>query len=193
MALRAVRRVYDDANAALFAGKLRPPALQLSDSVGRLGCYVHKSRTLELARPLLVEHGWNVLVEVLHHEMAHQFVHEVLGVHDESAHGPAFRRVCQERGIDARAAGLPDPADPAETHVLERIAKLLALAESANEHEASAAMSAAQRLMLSTTWNRYCSARPRFTATSTSVVRAVACRKVSDCSRASSRITSSWR
>jgi hypothetical protein len=148
MALRAARRVYDDTNAALFGGKLRPPALELSDSASRLGCYVHSSRTLQLARPLLVDHGWNVLVEVLRHEMAHQFVHEVLGVHDETAHGPAFRRVCQERGIDARAAGMPDAADPAETHVLERIAKLLALAESANQHEASAAMSAAQRLML---------------------------------------------
>ncbi|HYP90606.1 MAG TPA: DUF2786 domain-containing protein, partial [Polyangiaceae bacterium] len=38
--------------------------------------------------------------------------------------------------------------DAAEQHLLSRIAKLLALAESSNEHEAQAAMSAAQRLML---------------------------------------------
>ena len=64
-----------------------------------------------------------------------------------AAHGPEFRRVCAERSIDARAAGAP--ARPAgEDHVLDRIAKLLALAESPNEHEAQAAMSAAQRLML---------------------------------------------
>jgi hypothetical protein len=98
---------------------------------------------------LLVKHGWGVLEEVLKHEMAHQYVDEVLRVRDEPAHGPAFRRICEERGIDARAAGAPDvPGETASSPVLERIAKLLALAESPNEHEAQAAMSAAQRLML---------------------------------------------
>ena len=78
-----------------------------------------------------------------------QYVDEVLCVRDEPAHGPAFKRVCEERGIDARAAGAPQvPQDAAQNPVLERIAKLLALAESPNEHEAQAAMSAAQRLML---------------------------------------------
>jgi hypothetical protein len=106
-------------------------------------------RTLELSPDLLVKFGWGVLEEVLKHEMAHQYVDEVLCIRDEPAHGPAFRRVCDERGIDARAAGAPH-ADPAAASnpVLERIAKLLALAESPNEHEAQAAMSAAQRLML---------------------------------------------
>jgi hypothetical protein len=82
-------------------------------------------------------------------------VDEVLGITGESAHGPAFRRVCQERGIDARASGAPDAsdADAAGDHVeeqaaLDKIARLLSLAESSNEHEAQAAMSAAQRLML---------------------------------------------
>ena len=42
---------------------------------------------------------------------------------------------------------LPPPIAPRD-HVLDRIAKLLALAGSPNEHEAQAAMSAAQRLML---------------------------------------------
>jgi hypothetical protein len=97
---------------------------------------------------LLAEHGWGVLVEVLKHEMAHQYVDEVLGVRDEAAHGPEFRRVCAERGIDARAAGAPSAATGERDHVLERVAKLLALAQSSNEHEAQAAMSAAQRLML---------------------------------------------
>ena len=73
-----------------------------------------------------------MLVEVLKHEMAHQFVDEVLGVHDEPDHGPVFRQVCDERGIDARAAGAPD-ADRARDHVLDRIAKLLALAGSPND------------------------------------------------------------
>jgi hypothetical protein len=96
----------------------------------------------------LQSHGWSALEEVLKHEMAHQFVDEVLQIRDESAHGPAFRKVCEERGIDARAAGAPEANEGASHPILERIAKLLALAESPNEHEAQAAMSAAQRLML---------------------------------------------
>lgn len=145
--LRAVRRVYEDLNSSLFKERLRTPTFEFSDAEGRLGRWSNEHRTLELRRTLLTEHGWGVLVEVLKHEMAHQFVDEVLGVHDEADHGPVFRKVCDERGIDARAAGAP-AADRARAHVLDRIAKLLALAESSNEHEAQAAMSAAQRLML---------------------------------------------
>ncbi len=147
LSLLAVRRVYEDLNETLFDERLRMPAFALSDAEGRLGRWSSADRTLELRRTLLTEHGWGVLVEVLKHEMAHQFVDEVLGVDDEPDHGPVFRNVCEERGIDARAAGMP-AADRKRDHVLERIAKLLALAESPNEHEAQAAMSAAQRLML---------------------------------------------
>ncbi|HEX6273263.1 MAG TPA: DUF2786 domain-containing protein [Polyangiaceae bacterium] len=148
LSLRAVRRVYDDLNVSLFKERLRAPAFELSDAAGRLGRWASARRTLEISRTLLVEHGWGVVVEVLKHEMAHQFVDEVLDVREEADHGPVFRQVCAERGIDARAAGAPVPADRSRDHVLERIAKLLALAESPNEHEAQAAMSAAQRLML---------------------------------------------
>jgi hypothetical protein len=61
--------------------------------------------------------------------------------------------VCAERGIDARAAGAPavgEQSAPAreEQAALEKIARLLTLANSPNEHEAHAAMAAAQRLML---------------------------------------------
>ena len=105
---------------------------------------------IEIARSLLLDHGWGVLVEVLKHEMAHQYVDEILGQPDEAMHGAVFRAVCEERGIDASAAGVPSVhADTSvDQHLLTRIAKLLALAESSNEHEAQAAMSAAQRLML---------------------------------------------
>jgi hypothetical protein len=148
-ALRAIHKTYEQVNGALFRFKLRAPAFELTDSSDRLGRWVPAHRTLELARDLLLSHGWGVLEEVLKHEMAHQYVDEVLLVRDEPAHGPVFRRICEERGIDARAAGAPDTqAEAGNNPVLERIAKLLALAESPNEHEAQAAMSAAQRLML---------------------------------------------
>lgn len=147
-AVRAIHDSYESINGSLFRFKLQPPALELVESSERLGRWVPAARTVELSRDLLLQHGWGVLLEVLKHEMAHQYVDEVLGVRDEPAHGPAFRKVCEERGIDARAAGAPVASEEAPHPVLDRISKLLALAESPNEHEAQAAMGAAQRLML---------------------------------------------
>lgn len=150
LALHAVRRTYDDLNGTFFRWRLVPPGFELVDVASRLGRWVGENRLLELSRALLLEHGWGALVEVLKHEMAHQYVDEVLGAPDEHSHGPAFRKVCEERGFDARAAGIPPGKDAPDeqARVIERIAKLLALAESPNEYEAQAAMSAAQRLML---------------------------------------------
>jgi hypothetical protein len=147
--LRAVRRAYGDLNETFFKGRLRRPPLELSETTGRLGRWVNAPRRIEIARSLIATDGWGVVIEVLKHEMAHQYVDEVLRETEESAHGPSFRRVCEERGIDGRAVGMPSAGNAAAPGpMLDRIAKLLALAESANEHEARAAMAAAQRLML---------------------------------------------
>jgi hypothetical protein len=151
-AVHAIVRTWEDLNGQLFKFQLRRPAIMLVDSSARLGLWHGGLRVIEIARSLLTDHGWGVLVEVLKHEMAHQYVDEVLGQPDDSMHGSVFRRVCEERGIDSSAAGVPAAAEvgqgDVDQHMLERVAKLLALAESSNEHEAQAAMSAAQRLML---------------------------------------------
>ncbi len=150
LALRALRDAYDDINATFFKRTLRRPVFSLENAHGRLGRWVSGERSLELSRRLLTEHGWGVVLEVLKHEMAHQFVDEVLGLAAEGAHGPAFRQVCEERAIDPKAVGVPQPvhASSGENRLLERISKLLALAQSQNVHEAQAAMAAAHRLML---------------------------------------------
>jgi hypothetical protein len=95
---------------------------------------------------------WLEVTSVLEHEMAHQYVDEVLQARGETAHGPTFQRVCAERGIDARAAGLPVPSDRVEAasidRALDKIRKLLALAGSENQNEAEVAMQRAHALML---------------------------------------------
>jgi hypothetical protein len=148
--VRELHAAYHDLNASFFKRRLKPAAIELSDAAGRLGRWIPGSRSIEIGRALVLEQPWGVVIEVLKHEMAHQFVHEALGKTDETSHGPAFREVCERLGIDASAAGMPRPGatSPDEERVLERIARLLALAESPNVHEAQAAMSAAQRLML---------------------------------------------
>lgn len=149
LTLRALRDTWDDLNATFFRRQLRRPTLAFTDSTAQLGCWSAAERVLWLSRELLPRHGWGVVVEVLKHEMAHQFVDEVVGFHHEG-HGVAFQEVCRQRGIDGRAAGVPlgAPPEAADHRMLERVAKLLALAKSPNEHEAQAAMAAAQRLML---------------------------------------------
>ncbi len=86
-------------------------------------------------------------MEVLKHEMAHQYVAEVHAAVDEPPHGPTFRRICHERGIEAAATGEPGQGD-GDHPLLDRVRKLLSLAQSANEHEAQSAARVAQRLML---------------------------------------------
>jgi len=151
LALRELQTEWAIINLDLFAQRLRPVLLVLSEGTGTLGRWDHELRRLELDRALVFEQPWTLVREVLKHEMAHQFVSEVLEVHDETAHGAAFRGVCERFRIDPRAHGLPH-ADAAEdapkSRVVERVAKLLALAASASEHEAQTAMNTAQRLML---------------------------------------------
>src|SRR5262245_34351803 len=139
LALREIKSEHRNLNGLLFGERLACPSFALSDAKGRLGQWLSSSRTIELSRELLIDLSWGTLVEVLKHEMAHQYVDEVLGVRDEAAHGPAFRRVCSERGIDARASGAPrageQEAAPEERNALEKISRLLSLAQSSNEHE----------------------------------------------------------
>lgn len=134
-----------------FRNALVMPQLALTPSRARLGRWIEATRTVEISRPLVLDQPWGVVVEVLKHEMAHQYVSEILGDRTETAHGPRFRAVCERLGIDAAATGLPEAktgADPAKGKIAERIARLLALAESPNVHEAEAAMAAAQKLLL---------------------------------------------
>jgi hypothetical protein len=147
--VRALGQSFDQINFTHFGRKLRRPTLAVHDG-GKLGLWTGERRVLSLGRKLVLGSAWGAVCEVLKHEMAHQFVEEVLRVRDQTAHGPAFAEVCRQRGIDAAAAGLPDaPATEVEDQpVLRRIGRLLALADSPNLHEAESAMREAQRLML---------------------------------------------
>jgi hypothetical protein len=148
--LREVAATWNELAERHFPRSLHLPVFAFADSEKRLGCWHRLARTISLSRQLVFEQSWSVVREVLKHEMAHQYVDEALHIHDETAHGPAFTRICSEHGIDAGAAGLPTGRDgQAGGHpVLRRIMRLLALAESPNLHEAEAAMNEARRLML---------------------------------------------
>jgi len=148
---RALQRDWESLNWSHLRRALRPPTFLLCDSKSYLGRWSRPDRTIEIARQLVLEHPWGIVVEVLKHEMAHQYADEVLGASGETAHGSAFRRGCTLLGIDPAASGLPRTEGPVleeESRILGRIAKLLALADSPNRNESESAMREAQRLML---------------------------------------------
>jgi hypothetical protein len=147
--VRELRAAWRQLNDAYFRGGLSLPTLELVTTRATLGRWLAETRTLEISRSLVVEQPWGAVLEVLKHEMAHQYVCEVLRETSQAPHGAAFREACARLGVDARASGLPDaPSAQTEDRVVARIARLLALAESPHRHEAEAAMAAAQRLML---------------------------------------------
>jgi hypothetical protein len=141
---------YDWQARVRFGKQLRRPVIALAETASRLGAWHRGTRTIELSRAFVLGRPWPEVTGVLEHEMAHQYVDEVLGVAGETAHGETFRKVCADRGVDARAAGTPEPALPIDDgdRILDRIRKLLALAGSPNQHEAEIAMKKAHELML---------------------------------------------
>ncbi len=148
--VRELSKAYRDANSTYFKDALRSPVLELVATEAFLGRWSSEHRRLSLSRSLVVERPWGSVIEVLKHEMAHQYVDEVLGARDEAPHGKAFRDVCARMGIDAAATGLPDARldNPlAHNPVVDKVARLLALTSSPNQHEAEAAAVAARRLM----------------------------------------------
>ncbi|MEI8257618.1 MAG: DUF2786 domain-containing protein [Deltaproteobacteria bacterium] len=148
LALREIVAEHGRLSWDRFRDKLRRPQFRLTDQQ-HLGRWLGHERCIEISRGLLFDHPWGALVEVLVHEMAHQYVDEVLGAREEPDHGQTFQRVCREFHVDPRAAGVPaTPTDGVREAILDKISKLLALATSPNPHEAQSAMNAARRLML---------------------------------------------
>lgn len=131
---------------------LRKPLFEIRDLSSQWGQWDPLTRTLTISRRLILTHSWEHVLGVLKHEMAHQFVTEILD--GDSGHGSAFHKACDAIGVPAeyRSSGL-DLGEPLRTWqetsevpeedaaVLRKVEKLLAMAESTNENEAFLAMS----------------------------------------------------
>jgi len=131
------------------------PTFSLSDMKGKWGYWSLENREICLSRDLVHNYSWGTVREILHHEMAHQLAHEILGGQFEKPHGPAFQRACIMLRANPKASGTyPTLEDRIHTEIstdedrlLVRIQKLMALAESSNQHEAELAMTKANELM----------------------------------------------
>jgi hypothetical protein len=135
--------------------RMHRPHFRLADMKRLLGSWCRSRREISLSRELVLESPWDSVVEVLLHETAHQLAEEILGSAGQSAHGPAFREACRLLRANPKASGrypsLHDritggQATP-QCRILDRVKKLMALAESANRFEAEAAMAKAHDLV----------------------------------------------
>lgn len=135
---------------------LTPPVLEIMEDSSKAGSWTAGFASLKIADWLIREHSWDVVLEVLRHEMAHQYVHEVMGQGHQRPHGPAFDEACRKVGVHprfCRATGtIPlflkgAKAGPQPVAILTKVEKLFSLAQSTNEHEAALAMAKANLLL----------------------------------------------
>jgi ElaB/YqjD/DUF883 family membrane-anchored ribosome-binding protein len=155
------KQLYDEyANILHWYGvgrELKPTTITIVP-MKPFGLWVPATRTILLADHLIRDHPWRVVLDVLKHEMAHQYVREVFGQSASRPHGDAFQEACRRLGVPAWVAAasgvLPESLEISapqrlsddEERLLRRAEKLLALAGSDNEHEAQLAMERAQDL-----------------------------------------------
>ena len=148
-------REYDEITYQ-YRLSLNPPFIRIDEARSRWGAWDPATRTLTISAALIELYPWDVVIEILKHEMAHQWVSDRLG--GDHTHGADFRQACQLLGVAdwaARASGeLPDKIphwkdrslSRDEERLMNRVEKLLSLAESTNEHEALLAMEKVQEI-----------------------------------------------
>jgi hypothetical protein len=138
---------WDYYNHLYLREALKRPVIRLMPLAGALGKWDAAARTLTLSLSHIEQDDWFAVMDTLRHEMAHQYVDEVLGPVNETAHGRAFQEAGRKLRCGHKASErVPPPAE--EERALRRLKKVLSLAASPNEHEARRAVQKARELML---------------------------------------------
>jgi len=138
----------------VYRRKARFPIFGIKDLTNRLGYWSLENREICFSRDLILNHPWDSICEVLRHEMAHQFAHEIFYAYDDPPHGKTFRKVCDLINANPEASGSNptlhqriEKIQNSGNKIIDKIKKLMALAESQNQHEAQSAMLKAQELI----------------------------------------------
>jgi hypothetical protein len=150
-------QLYEDYLQILYAYKikLKKPVIEVRPLGNRWGQWDPETRTLSFSDKLILNHSWNVVLEILKHEIAHQYVTDIFG--SDESHGPLFKEACEKLGVAQWARRAESELETLtalgdihkteeENRLLKRVEKLLALATSTNEHEALLAMQKVQEL-----------------------------------------------
>lgn len=120
-----------------------------------LGHFNHSYLQIALNRKLIYSAKDSVLRDLLKHEMAHYLTYILCG--EVKAHGREFHEICDRFGFPKEVAeatmnleqsNLSKEGDIASERVIEKVKKLLSLAQSSNAHEAELATIKANDLLL---------------------------------------------
>jgi len=142
--------------------RIPPPHVEVVKDSARLGSYNPATRTLSIAETAFTQYPWDIVDQLIRHELAHCVCHELFGP-GAAPHGQDFVEACRmvglanpawhrSRGELHRDFGLLINASRAikeERGQLDRVRKLLAMADASrsSEHEARIALEKAHVIM----------------------------------------------
>ncbi len=86
-------------NTHLFGGLLKEPPFVISNKVRFLGIWYPGLKKMEFGKKMFKQPKEMPLLGVMVHEMAHQYVSEVLHSPDVDAHGPSWQHVMESVGM----------------------------------------------------------------------------------------------
>lgn len=132
----------------MYQIKLQRPLIDIRPLLSCWGRWDGNLRILTISQHLIERYSWDIVVEILKHEMAHQIVQDLYLCNDH--HGKIFKEACQRLAVSEWASSATVNPDrdintlrrhiPGTDRIVRRVQKLLALASSDNEHESLAAM-----------------------------------------------------
>ena len=148
-----ISKSWEIINRETFGRSMKKPQFESHQGRSKLGHWNGTLRSISLSLDLLRDEAWVRVEAVLKHEMLHQFVHETMGGQNLPPHGKMFQDLRRKFAIEEyEEVGLhSNAASPQEPPILAKVRKLLALAQSDQVHEAEAAVSKANALILK--WN----------------------------------------
>ena len=138
-------------NSLYLKDVMRLPVIRLGEGLATLGQWQSEQRILIISDVHIQRDAWLAVLDTLRHEMAHQYVDEVLRVQDEEPHGASFRSACEKLRCRPQARASEDDLSDVVTEddrILALLQKVLSLANSPNENEAQAAMQKAHQLLM---------------------------------------------
>lgn len=121
-----------------------------------LGFFNHQYMHIGLNKTLIFRAKDSVVRDILRHEIAHYITYIVCG-DQVMDHGPEYRKVCKQYGfsedvalsrMDVSEANDAKEGDLVSEKILDKVKKLLKLAQSSNAHESELATVKANELLL---------------------------------------------
>lgn len=139
----------------LFNGYLYPFSIVTFESPKQLGYFSSENYQIGINKNLVYLAKPEVLKNILRHELAHLYIYLTKGPTSQ-AHGTSFREVCKKFGWGSEvSSAYSDISEennlssaPEFEKILKKVEKLLNLAESSNQHEATLATAKANELLM---------------------------------------------